>query len=228
MCTSYESNPKIGFDAYRLFPAPSFDYRSEIYKDYLAPIFLRVADEWRTEPASFGLVPRKHIPPHVRPYDTMNARAETVGDKRSYKSAWNKLQLCLIPCSSFFEPNYETGKAVRWRIRFQDNTPTAIAGLWRAWEEPDGAMSLSFTMLTVNADNHPLMSRFHKPDDEKRSLVLITPREYEDWLTCRSTDEARSFLRLAPAEELFAEPHPLPPRKPRATSFGGDQGSLLD
>ena len=31
----------------------------------------------------------------------------------------------------------------------------------------------SFTMLTINADAHPLMRRFHRPDDEKRMLVLL-------------------------------------------------------
>jgi putative SOS response-associated peptidase YedK len=179
------------------------------------------------------MVPRKRIPPHVRPYDTMNARAETIGEKRSFSSAWKKLQLCLIPCQSFFEPNYESGKAVRWRIGRAGNQPTAVAGLWREWEEPDGGKSLSFTMLTLNADDHPLMRRFHKPGDEKRSVVIVRPSSYEDWLSCRSTDEARSFLQLYPADEMHAEAFPLPPKAPKAKasedklSEDGQQ-SLLD
>ena len=52
------------------------------------------------------------------------------------------------------------------------------------------------------ANDHPLMKRFHKPEDEKRSVVIVLPAEYEDWLACRSTDEARSFLNLFPAEEM--------------------------
>jgi hypothetical protein len=56
-------------------------------------------------------------------------------------------QLCLIPCSAFYEPSYESGKAVWWRISMADGKPFAIAGLWRAWDEPDG-LALSFTMLT--------------------------------------------------------------------------------
>jgi putative SOS response-associated peptidase YedK len=216
MCTSYESNnPHEAFDAFSIFSAPDFDYKREIYKDYAAPIFRRVDNDLKTDAATFGMVPRKRIPPHVRPYDTMNARAETIGEKRSFSGAWTRLQLCLIPCQTFFEPSYETGKAVRWRIRVGGNEPTAIAGLWRAWEEPDGAVSLSFTMLTVNADEHPLMRRFHKPGDEKRSVVIIRPKAYEDWLSCRNTDEARSFLQLFPASEMDAEAFPLPPRAPK-------------
>jgi hypothetical protein len=30
MCTSYEANPKEGFDTFSLFPEPDFDYRNEI------------------------------------------------------------------------------------------------------------------------------------------------------------------------------------------------------
>jgi putative SOS response-associated peptidase YedK len=99
MCTSYESNnPKEPFDVFSLFPRPDFEYRSEIYKDYFAPIFRRTESRFETIPASFGMVPRNRIPPGVRPYDTMNARSESIGEKRSFSGAWNRLQLCLIPC----------------------------------------------------------------------------------------------------------------------------------
>jgi hypothetical protein len=85
MCPSYESNnPKEDFDAFSIFPAPNFDYKGEIYKDYVGPIFRHVENGWSTDPATFGMVPRKRIPPHVKPYDTMNARAETIGEKRSF------------------------------------------------------------------------------------------------------------------------------------------------
>lgn len=215
MCTSYEAAEFHRFQAFSLFPAPDFEYRREIYKDYTAPILRRVKGAMTTDAATFGIVPRRHIPPGVRPFDTMNARAETVGEKRSFSGAWKKLQLCLIPCWAFYEPNYESGKAVRWRIGMADGTPFAIAGLWREWNEPEG-LACTFTMLTVNADHHPLMKRFHKPGDEKRSVVIVPPDGYGDWLSCRNTDEARSFLQLCPASSLAATAYPLPPRRPPA------------
>ena len=98
MCTSYESNPAVRFDAFSLFPTPRFDYPREIYKDYSAPIVRRVADQLTTDAATFGIVPRKHIPKGVKLFDTMNARAESIGEKRSFSGAWKNLQLCLIPC----------------------------------------------------------------------------------------------------------------------------------
>jgi putative SOS response-associated peptidase YedK len=232
MCTSYESNTPVRFQAFSVFPTPEFDYRREIYKDYQAPIVRRLEGKLSTDPASFGIVPRKHIPEGVKVFDTMNARVESVGQKRSFRSAWTNMQLCLIPVERFYEPDYETGKAVRWRIGLASGEPLAIAGLWRSWQEADGSKALSFTMLTVNADEHPLMKRFHRPGSEKRSLVIVPHSEYEAWLESRNTDEAFSFLRLYPASSMHAEPFPLPPRsgksKPKADSGPSDpQRSLL-
>jgi putative SOS response-associated peptidase YedK len=211
MCTSYELAQADLFEAFTDFPVPRFEYPQEIYKDYAAPI-LRLKDGARsTDAATFGMVPRKRIPPGVKVFDTMNARAESVGEKRSYSGAWKKLQLCVIPCVSFYEPNYETGKAVRWSIGIATGQPFAVAGLWREWQEPEGS-ALSFTMLTVNADEHPLMKRFHKPGAEKRSVVVLRPEEYDDWLGSRTVDEARSFLNLFPADDMAAVAAPKPPR----------------
>ena len=151
----------------------------------------------------------------------MNARVETVGERRSFSGAWKKQQLALISCEAFYEPNYETGKAVRWRIGMADDSPFAIAGLWREWAEQEGK-AWSFTMLTVNAAEHPLMSRFHKPGDEKRLVVIVPPDEYSNWLASRSTDEARSFLNLFPPNAMHAEPKLAPPRaaKPKSKQVG--------
>lgn len=136
MCTSYEAPRQMEFRAFSLFPKPSFEYRGEIYKDYATPIFRRVDGQLSTDAASFGGVPRERIPPMVKVFDTMNARTETVGQKRSFSGAWNRPQLALIPCHRFYEPCYETGKPVRWRIGLADENPCAIASLWRAWDHP--------------------------------------------------------------------------------------------
>jgi hypothetical protein len=74
MYTGYEPNPHERFDAYREFETPAFDYKREIHKDYVAPVFRRSNDGWSTNSASFGIVPRKRIPAGVSSFDRMNAR----------------------------------------------------------------------------------------------------------------------------------------------------------
>jgi putative SOS response-associated peptidase YedK len=128
----------------------------------------------------------------------------------------------VIPCRSFYEPSYETGSAVRWRIGLEPGKPLEIAGLWRAWAEPEGT-AFSFTTLTIDSDEHPLMRRFHKPGAEKRSEVIL-PKQYDDWLGCSTTDEARAFLNLFPAYEMAATPALIPPR--RREPQAGETGSL--
>ncbi|WP_346015745.1 SOS response-associated peptidase family protein [Paraburkholderia sp. PGU19] len=191
-------------------------------------MFRRGGDAFETVPASFDIVPRRHIPPGVKVFDTTNAHSESMEQKRSFSGAWKNLQFCLIPCQTFFEPNYESGKAVRWKIGLANGDPLAIAGLWRSWKEVDGSHTLAITMLTVNSDEHPLMNRFHKPGDEKRSVVIVPPTGHGDWLSCRSIDEARAFLQLYPAEAMHAEPFPLPPRKPKVVVDDDPQTSLIE
>ena len=69
---------------------------------------------------------------------TYNSRAETVHKLASFKQAWAASQRCVIPAESIYEPNWETGKAVRWRIGIPDGAPMGIAGPYRLWQHPDG------------------------------------------------------------------------------------------
>jgi putative SOS response-associated peptidase YedK len=215
MCTNYAAARRDRLFRHFGVEPPDSPWRDEIYKDYPAPIIRRIESTQRADLATFGMVPRKHIPAGVKVFDTMNARAETVGEKRSFSGAWKRLQLCLVPCEAFYEPCYETGKAVRWRVGMASGESFAIAGLWREWGETEGT-ALSFTMLTVASAEHPLMKRFHKPGDEKRSVVILPHSEYEGWLASGSMDEARSFLNLFPATKMHAEAFPAPPRAAKA------------
>ena len=58
---------------------------------------------------------------------------------------------------AFYEPNYESGKAVRWRIERADGQPFCLAGIWERRMHDEGPAHWSFSMLTINADEHPLM-----------------------------------------------------------------------
>ena len=74
--------------------------------------------------------------------------------------------------------------------------------------EATGAIHESYTMLTINADYHPLMSRMHKPDpklppdkQDKRSVVAIERADMDVWLR-GSISEAEELVRV-PGVELF-------------------------
>ncbi|MBB2918356.1 putative SOS response-associated peptidase YedK [Cupriavidus alkaliphilus] len=192
-------------DIFGVEPPPA-EWKPETWPDYSAPIVRVDGDGHRDSVlATFGLVPRSRIPQGVRPYDTMNARSETVGEKRTFSGPWKKGQLCLIPATAVFEPNYEAGpKSTRYRIWLPGEPAFGIAGLWRDW--PDGVYS--FTMLTVNADAHPVMNRMHAPGKEKRSVVIVPREQWDEWLACRNPEVARTFMTLFPAESMATEAAP--------------------
>lgn len=185
------------------------EWRDEIYRDYSAPIIVIDAQGHRHGlVGSYGMVPKRKIKEGKEDFDTMNARDDKIGIRYNYKDFWRRGNLCLVPMLGFFEPNWEKPVHERWRIGMADGSPFAVAGIYREWSEEDGSTSIAFTQITVNADDHPLMSRFHRPGKEKRSLVVVPPAEYDDWLSCKDPERARAFLRLYPAELMMAGPAP--------------------
>ena len=78
-----------------------------------------------------------------------------------------------------------------------------IAGLWSWWKSSAGQVVHSFTMLTINAEEHTLMRNYHKPDDEKRMVVVLPEGAYQDWLTAPAEQTMR-FMAAYPAERLTA------------------------
>ena len=174
------------------------DWVTDAYPGHVAPIVMRapggLPGARTARLAVFGM-----IPPWSRDGRDFrrcyNARSETVADKPSFRHAWRARQWCVVPAEAFFEPRYQDGRAVRWRIASADGAPLAIAGLWEAWRSPGGEVVGSFTMLTIAAEGHPVMAAFHAPDDEKRSVVLLTPGGVDAWL---AADQAQARALLVP------------------------------
>lgn len=192
--------------------APAQECKPETYPGYLAPIIRLSEDETREKEAlaaCFGMVPPWADLKLAR--QTYNARTETVNEKPSFRNAFRKRQFCIIPADAIFEPRYESGQAKRWKIEAADEHPLGIAGIWE-WRPsggPDDRPLVSFSILTINADAHPLLRQFHKPEDEKRMVVILEPQHYDDWLNA-DAGTAPDFFRLYPAEELKAAAAPRP------------------
>lgn len=156
----------------------------------------------------WSLIPQWSEVPRLK-YSTNNARSEELAAKPSYRDAWRSGQRCIIPAASFDEPNWETGKNIWWRFRRADGQPWGLAGLYHPWvNKQTGEILETYTMLTINADDHPLMSRMHKPDptlphdkQDKRSVVAIEQADLEQWLF--GTQAAAKELLHPPAMETI-------------------------
>lgn len=164
-----------------------------------------VAGQW-------GLIPSFAKTPQLK-YSTNNARSEELADKPSYRQPWARGQRCIIPAQSFDEPCWETGRNVWWRFHRTDGLPWGLAGLWNTWTDKDsGKIHESYTMLTINADDHPLMRRMHKPksdrpahEQDKRSVIAIELADVPKWLD-GSLQEASRLLFPPAMSVIRAEP----------------------
>ena len=134
---------------------------------------------------------------------TYNARSETAATLPSFRDAWRKGHKCIIPAEAIYEPDWRSGKARATRIVRSDGGAMGVAGLWSAWKGAAGDWILSFTMLTINADDHPLMRNLHKPKDEKRMVVILPEASYDDWLTA-PVAKSMELLRQYPADRMVA------------------------
>ena len=85
--------------------------------------------------------------------------------------------------------------------------------MWNTWiDKATGEIVESYTMLTLNADAHPLMRRMHKPDpklgshqQDKRSVVAIENDDVDEWLS-GTPEQAAALIRLSPGEAFDAGP----------------------
>lgn len=121
----------------------------------------------------------------------INARAETVAEKPSFRQAFAKRR-CLIPADGFFEwQKLTSGKKQPWWIRMADEEPFAMAGLWERWspkkesaapdneEIPGSNIVQSCTILTINANTD--MQSLHD-----RMPVILPSETWATWLNAAS------------------------------------------
>lgn len=210
MCSHYQAvRERERFHRQFGIALPDDPGKVDVWPGYSAPLIRRPREHDSGDDAvpqreallgCFGLLPhwardRKLV------RNTFNARSETVHEKPSFRDAWRNRQHCIVPVDAIYEPDWRSGKAVATRIADADGEPMGLAGLWSWWRSPDGEVVHSFTMLTINADEHPLMRLMHRPNEEKRMVVVLPAGRYGDWLDAEPR-HSMEFLRPCPAEQL--------------------------
>ena len=130
----------------------------------------------------------------------INARAETVADKPSYRAAFRRRR-CLVPADGFYEWQRVEGKKQPHFIHLDDDRPFAFAGLWESWEGPDHSHIESCTIIT--AEPNELMRPIHN-----RMPVILKEEDYQAWLDTNQSDRETVLPLLAPypADQMAAHP----------------------
>ncbi|SEO86484.1 Putative SOS response-associated peptidase YedK [Halogranum amylolyticum] len=146
--------------------------------------------------------------------DLINARAETVREKRSFTEAYEQRR-CLVLADGFYEWVNSGEKKQPYRVAFADDRPFAMAGLWERWTPPQTQTGLgdfgggvapntepdpieTFTVITTEPND--LVSTLHH-----RMAVVLDESEEKTWLN-GDGDEAERLLDPYPADTMEAYP----------------------
>ncbi|MDA8255661.1 MAG: SOS response-associated peptidase family protein [Betaproteobacteria bacterium] len=215
MCNRYVSPDQAAIERYwHIGRHNQPRWADEIFPRAQGPFIRRAgnAAERQLVVGQWGLIPWFAETPKLT-YSTNNARFEGIATKASYKQSWLHGKRCIIPAWSFDEPCWETGRNVWWSFRRVDGAPWGLAGLWNDWtDKQTGEVISSYTMLTINADHHPLMLRMHRPDpkfppdqQDKRSVVAIELGDVDTWLQ-GSIDDATKLMRVPSVDAIQTVP----------------------
>jgi putative SOS response-associated peptidase YedK len=211
MCSHYQAVTALErFERHFHTQPPAGSTRGDMWPTYPAAVVLASLGHRHAVFARWGLLANsaRTLNPKL---STFNARSESVATSPTFSGAWAKGQRCIVPAEAIYEPDWRSGRHVPTRLQRVDGRPMGIAGLWDSWVAPTGGVTLSFTMLTINADAHPLMQHMHKPQDEKRMVVVLQESDYDAWLNPQpgtTVAVVAHLLHPYPADSLVATSEP--------------------
>lgn len=148
----------------------------------------------------WGLIPSWVKDPKIG-NKLINARAETIAVKASFREAFLKRR-CLLPADGFYEWKHDNeNKKMKTPMRFQLKSGElfALAGIWESWTAPDGHKIFTCAIITTEANE--LMAPIHN-----RMPVILRKEDEKFWLDPSNHDrEALSKLLIPyPSEEMAA------------------------
>ncbi|NYE06795.1 putative SOS response-associated peptidase YedK [Bacillus niacini] len=148
------------------------------------------------------------IPPWAKDmsigYKMINARAETLTDKPSFRNAYKKKR-CLILADSFYEwKRLDSKNKIPMRIKLKSNELFSMAGLWENWKSPEGKSIYSCSVITTSPNE--LVQDIHD-----RMPVILNPEDEKYWLDPSITDTTKLNPLLKPLDHTLMEAYEVSP-----------------
>ena len=133
-------------------------------------------------------------------FQCINAKAETVAEKPSFRSAFKKRR-CLVVATGFYEWQVQGRTKQPLWIGLRSKRPFAFAGLWEHWKPAEEEPLETCTIITTEPNE--LMRPIHN-----RMPVILAPVSYDQWLdpTFQHIEPLKALLRPYLSEELTAYP----------------------
>ncbi len=143
---------------------------------------------------SIGIFRWGLIPPWAKDektgYKMINARAETLIEKPSFKKAFQKRR-CLVIADGFYEWRGEGKLKKPYYFHLKNRAPMGFAGLYESWNGPEERVVNSCTIITTEPNS--LMRPIHH-----RMPVIISRNNYRNWLNNDDFDAKSLLYMLGP------------------------------
>ena len=143
----------------------------------------------------WGLIPSWSKDPSIG-NRMFNARAETIAEKPSFKTAFQKRR-CLIPVDGFYEWQKLGKEKKPLRFSLKSEEPFGLAGLYETWISPDQKPIQTCTIITTEPND--LLRPIHD------RMPVIVKKEQEDfWIDPDNQNqrELMSILKPYPVDEM--------------------------
>lgn len=136
----------------------------------------------RLEPARWSLVPT-FSPELNAAFATFNARAETVAEKPTFRTALAKTR-AIIPATGYYEWHTVGNSKTPYVVHSDDGLPLALAGLYSWWRNPAlGPDDPARWVLTATILTAPAQGALAEIHDR---MPLVLPEEtWDHWLDPR-------------------------------------------
>jgi putative SOS response-associated peptidase YedK len=125
-----------------------------------------------------------------KPRYMINARAETVAEKPTFRSAF-KSRRCLVVADGFYEWKKSGKVKAPMYIKDVSGRPWGFAGIYEVWESPEGEKVPTCAIITTEANE--VMAQVHQ-----RMPVIIPPESRDLWLDPSVTENGELLPLLEP------------------------------
>lgn len=109
---------------------------------------------------------------------TLNARSDTIHEKRSYKSSI-KNQRAILVVDGFFEWKHEGNTKIPYYVFPKDNTVFSFGCIYNLWTNKRTGESVD-TFSIITTDANPMMEVIH--NSKKRMPLILSKSDISTWV----------------------------------------------
>ena len=137
---------------------------------------------------------------------TLNARDDTIHERKSYKDAIIS-QRCVLVIDGFFEWRYTPTQKIPYYVYPTDSTVFYLRCIYNSWTDKEtGEMKNTFSIITTEAN--PMMKFIHNSKKRMPLILILNKDDIARWIDPESSLESVNQL-MKPHNESHMNAHTI-------------------